>query len=293
MSIDTLTSLETVVQAVTDAVTRPYQRRSGEWCVALDERAHAVVTLCEGWLTWTAKRPGGDDGDDAGYSAAPVSPWGVLLSHRDLALGLKWVAGDEGVVRLHADWPLADDCDVVRRLHEHRDAFLSALGLHGAAMPARHGESPSPADLVSLCRESGWAVATRADGVRVSAVTRRGAADVLVGSLPDGSVRVALECGRAPTLPDIVIGVLAPVLLAAAAQIRFVRPYADVVDDGVTAGFVVQLGAAPTAFEVSAALAAAATAFETCGPEVSALMTTDLGARWSALTAPTVGSVSR
>jgi hypothetical protein len=262
---------------------------AGAWWLSIGDMTAVHVEAVEGWMRWTCPGalPRGADAADELLT--------VLLRQSGFPLALQHGhCSDDHVSSVRCDWPIAEDVDLQARVADLRSAFADVLGVsdHDAGARAIAGGAGSggvivmsAAELAALCGEAGWPATEHAAGVGVPLRCPRMQVAAVFQVSDTATVRVAAELGAHSCAEDATplassCQLAAHVLFAASDLVRFARPFARRAGAGVLGlGFEVGLGARPSVSEISHALGSLSVACESCGPEVSALVTTDLGQR--------------
>ena len=255
----------------------------GPWRLALANgrpfEVSAVVDAVGEWLQLDAPAGGGQD---AGRL------WDALVVNGRLAGAAKLALAAEGL-RLRAEMTLHRGDVLAARIASaccgFKDALSALDGGPGAAARIDTGpEPPAADDLAAACREAGWSVSERANGlVAVDLECARRFHQALLRPRGSGGALAAVELIRAAALPAAGRAAIAALLLAATARVRLARAAAEEEGGRVWARLEVAFESTADATDLDHGLSALAAACSLAGDEARVLQHEGVAARYLAL----------
>ena len=182
-------------------------------------------------------------------------------------------------LHLQAEIPLWEDAPLRAGLQETLNALGTAASAGSVEPPAESAiadpRSEIPEDvmeqIVAACDEAGWVYSARGKSLLSVELTVRRKPYVARITVDGSGVRVGAEFLRLDAVEAHERFALSALLLSAAREIRWARPYADAPENGGSVGFEVRFPSVPGPGEVSHALGAISTALSLCAEEAMAL----------------------
>jgi hypothetical protein len=175
---------------------------------------------------------------------------------------------------LQAEIPLIDDVAPDGPLHETLAGLHDALSKkENVSGPAETPEDSSRATklLSAICSEAGWTCSRESGGSLSVEISARQGLHLAHLTPKSGGARVTAELLRTDEFEGLARFGLSILLLSAAREARWVRPYVEQQNTGAIAGFEVCFPALPGPTELSHAFHALSAAIKLCGEETMAI----------------------
>lgn len=252
--------------------------RSSGWKLALRGNVRVETRVVDSWLVMTSPVP-------MAGPAAQLLGWNAILP-----VWVKFALSEDGCPLARAELPidaLAGGAAMIREAWQGFRAAHSLLCDHGDyRAPTRPDPLPAPAQtvLLSLCEEAGWNAMPRADNAVAVELECRGAFRQASFAPCASGLRAAIQfTASGGGVETEVAEAVTRFLLAAAGEVRMVRPAVASIAGKAVPRFEFLFSTMPSAALLAHAFSALSTASRLAAEEVRALQNTHVAREYLAL----------